>query len=67
MKTRVLIKTGLTDAFGTYDTDLDRIVDDTGNPIKYEGLYIIKDNGLVCTTNSQEIKDHLQTFKIISN
>jgi hypothetical protein len=68
MKTRVLVKTKSDDlTFGYYDTQYDKIYDGTSKATELSvvGLYIIKNNGLVCTEDPQEIKDHLQTYRII--
>lgn len=70
MTTRVLIKTKQSDlAFGYYDTQTDTIYNDINSKNKAEviGLYVIKNNGLICTEDKQEIKDHLQTFRIIQD
>lgn len=67
MKTRVLVKSNSKDIFGIYDTELDTVLDDAGNTLAFDGLYVVKNNNISCTTDKQEIKDHLQTFKIISN
>ena len=52
MKTRVLVKTKSDDlTFGYYDTQYDKIYDGTSKATELSvvGLYIIKNNGLVCT------------------
>jgi hypothetical protein len=70
MTTRVLLKTKQSDlAFGYYDTKTDTIYNDAegSNKADVVGLYIIKNNGLTCTEDKQEIKDHLQTFRIIQD
>lgn len=70
MVTKVLLKTKESDlTFGYYDTKTDIIYNDSNlvNKSNVVGLYIIRNNGLICTENKQEIKDHLQTFRIIQD
>lgn len=70
MVTKVLLKTKESDlTFGYYDTKTDIIYNDSNlvNKSNVVGLYIIRNNGLICTEDKQEIKDHLQTFRIIQD
>jgi hypothetical protein len=70
MITKVLLKTKESDlTFGYYDTKTDIIYNDSNlvNKSNVVGLYIIRNNGLICTEDKQEIKDHLQTFRIIQD
>jgi hypothetical protein len=70
MVTKVLLKTKESDlTFGYYDTKTDIIYNDSSlvNKSNVVGLYIIRNNGLICTEDKQEIKDHLQTFRIIQD
>lgn len=70
MITKVLLKTKESElTFGYYDTKTDTIYNDSNltNKSNVVGLYIIRNNGLICTEDKQEIKDHLQTFRIIQD
>lgn len=70
MVTKVLLKTKESElTFGYYDTKTDIIYNDSNlvNKSNVVGLYIIRNNGLICTEDKQEIKDHLQTFRIIQD
>lgn len=70
MVTKILLKTKESElTFGYYDTKTDIIYSDSNlvNKSNIVGLYIIRNNGLICTEDKQEIKDHLQTFRIIQD
>lgn len=68
MKTTVLIKVNNIDQISIYDTEMNKIYSVDGkDELNADSLYIIKNNSLICTSDAQEIKDHLQTFRIISD